>query len=89
MVRSANVISASANADVITGPLRTGGLKVVAGAGGIAVNLRKGVVGGAILHTVTLAANAQLFEELELRVPAAGVYVEISAGSGTVYLQSE
>lgn len=89
MVRSANVISASANADVITGPLRLCGVKTVAGAGGITVNLRKGVVGGAILHTVTLAANAQLFEELELRVPAVGIYVEISAGGGTVYVQSE
>jgi lysophospholipid acyltransferase (LPLAT)-like uncharacterized protein len=86
IARAGNMISASADADTISGPVRVCGIKVVAGAGGITVNLRKGSVGGTIMYTSTLAANAQVFEELELQVPAAGIYVQISAGAGVVYL---
>lgn len=89
VVRAANVISASADADVIAGPLRLCGIKGVAGAGGLTVALRKGSVSGAILHTMVLGASEDLFEDVVLRVPSAGLYVQISAGAGSIYLYSE
>lgn len=88
VVRSANVISANANADVITGPVRTEEMEIQAGAGGLTIRLRKGVVGGAVLFEAVLGANESHNYALRLRVPQAGIYVEIAAGAGTVYLYS-
>lgn len=89
VVRSANIISASANADVIEGPLRLDKISVQAGAGGLTIRLRKGVVGGAVLFEEVLGANEYHNSDYKLRVPAVGLYVEIAAGAGTIYLASE
>lgn len=88
VVRSANVISLGANADLAAGPLRTDTIAVQAGAGGVTLNLRKGSVTGAILYSLVLPANGNVTDSLKLRVPQAGVYLEISAGAATVYLYS-
>lgn len=89
VVRSANVISATANADVIAGPLRIEQVNIAAGAGGLTVRLRKGSVSGAILLEAVVAASTTQNLDSSLYVPAAGIYVEVVAGAGTVFLYSE
>ena len=89
VVRSANVVSASANADVVAGPIRVEEINVQAGAGGITIRVRKGVVGGAVLFEAVLGANVLLNSASRLRIPAAGAYIEIAAGSGTIYFYND
>lgn len=88
VVRSANVISLSADGDVATGPLRTDTIAVQAGGAGVTLNLRKGSVAGAILYSIILAANGNTTDSNKLRVPVAGVYLQITAGAATVFLYS-
>jgi hypothetical protein len=89
VVRSANVISANANADTIEGPLCIESIRVSAGAGGITLALKKKDNSGSTLFECILGANAQETSETPLYVPQAGLYVAITAGSGTIYLYSE
>lgn len=88
VVRSANVISLNANADVATGPIRADSIVVQAGAAGCTLNLRKGSVSGAILYSAVLGNNGRAEDNAKFRIPAAGVYLEISAGAATVFLYS-
>lgn len=86
VTRAANVVKATANADVITGHLIIEGIKVVGGASGITVNLKKTDTNGAVVYTKTLAADSESFEDVNLKIHGSGLYVNISAGGGTVYL---
>jgi hypothetical protein len=88
VTRAQTVIKATADADVITGPIDIIAIRVAAGGSGITVNLKDGgVTGGNIVWTQILAANGVQTDYLEkLRIDANGLYVNISAGGGTVYL---
>lgn len=88
VVRSANVISASANGDVITGPFRIDDAQAQAGGSGFVFKLRKGTSSGAVLLEGYCAANESLQFHVRLRVPQAGAYLEVVSGSGTLYLDS-
>lgn len=84
-----NVWKMAANADVIAGPTRfEGGVKVVAGAAGCTINIRKENVSGVVMFSKVLGANAEIFEKLPL-ISAKGLYLEIAAGAATVFLHSK
>jgi hypothetical protein len=86
VTRNENVILATADADLIAGPLNICGVKVVGGASGATVNLKSDqVTGGTVLYSSTVGNNAEKYEEVYFRARG-GLYVNISAGGGTVYL---
>lgn len=79
----------TADADTIAGPLSVCGVKIVGGGSGMTVNLKSDqVTGGAILYTSTVGASAEKFEEVKFTARG-GIYVNIAAGSGTIYLYLE
>lgn len=86
VTRAANVVKATADADVITGHLIIEGIKVVGGASGMTVNLKKTDSSGTIVYTATVAADSESFEDVNLKIHGSGLYVNVSAGGGTVYL---
>jgi hypothetical protein len=84
-----HVIISSTDGDTYTGQVRVKGVKVVGGAGGATVNLKSGAVtGGTILYSTTVGNSAEKFEEVKFRSKD-GLYINISAGSGTVYIYIE
>lgn len=89
VVTSGNVHSMAANGDTIARAIRVEEINIQAGAAGATIRLRKGVVGGAVLFEAVLAANENKNYSSRLRIPNAGVYLEIAAGAATVYLYSE
>lgn len=89
VVTSANVISLSADTDKWSNTLRTDSIHIQAGAGGYTIALRKGSVAGAILFQAVLGANESHEYTVKLRVPQSGLYLQVTAGTGTVYLYSE
>jgi len=85
VTRAGSVVLATADADSITGPLRICGVKLVGGAGGATVNLKDGGTSGTVLYSSTVGNSSEKFEEVDIRAPSS-VYVNISAGGGTIYL---
>lgn len=80
-----NVILSTADADSIAGPLRVKSVKVVGGASGMTVKLKDAGTSGVVLYSSTVAADTEKWEEVSFRSPGA-IYVNISAGGGTVYI---
>lgn len=86
VTRNENLILSTADADLIAGPLNVCGVKVVGGASGATVNLKSDqVTGGLVLYSSTVGNSSEKFEQVEFRARG-GIYVNISAGGGTVYL---
>jgi hypothetical protein len=85
VTRTLNVIKATADADTIAGAGVICGIKVVGGAGGMTVNLKKTNTSGTIAYTCTVGNSSEKFEEVRL-VCDGTLYVNVSAGSGTIYL---
>lgn len=85
VTRVGNVWSATADGDIFTNMVDVKGIKVVGGGSGITVNLKKASSTGSTLYSAIVATSTERFEQVELRSPK-GIYVNISAGSGTVYL---
>jgi hypothetical protein len=87
--RKESVILSTADADTIAGPLDICGIKVVGGASGMTVNLKSDqLTGGTVLYTATVGNSTEKHEQVILRA-SGGVYVNISAGGGTVYIYLE
>jgi hypothetical protein len=85
--RKQNVIISSTDGDVVTGPLEIASIKLVGGASGATVNLKDGgVTGGTTLYAATVGNSSEKWEEVKMRVDASGLYVNFSAGSGTLYI---
>jgi hypothetical protein len=84
--RKETVILSTADADTINGPLTICGVKVVGGAGGMTVNLKSDKSSsGTVLYTSTVGNDVSLYEDVSFRAKD-GLYVNISAGGGTVYI---
>lgn len=87
VTRAGNTIVMTADADVVAGPLRIFSTKIVAGAGGMTINLRKGTVSGGKVATMVAGNSTTTVEYVEIPfITGANLYLEIAAGSGTVYL---
>lgn len=83
------VVLSSTNADTVDGPVRVEGIKVVGGAGGMTVKLRADQsASGTILYECTVGASAEKFEQVEFKARG-GLYINITAGSGTIYIYRE
>jgi hypothetical protein len=86
VTRNETVILSTADADTIAGPLNVVGVKVVGGSSGATVNLKaEAVTGGVVLYSSTVGNNVEKFEQVTFRARG-GLYVNISAGGGTVYI---
>jgi hypothetical protein len=92
VVQEGSVWTATADADVVMANqsnARVCGVKVVGGGSGMTVTLKSaGVTGGDAVYACTVSANAEKFEQVKFQC-AGGLYVNISAGGGTVYVYSE
>jgi hypothetical protein len=89
ITRANNVIILAANADTLSENVKVRGIKLVGGAGGATVNLKKTNNSGVIAYTSTVGNSAEKYEEVNLEVHGAPLYLNVSAGSGTVYLYLE
>lgn len=85
-----NVISASADGDLIAGrSLCITGIKLVQSGGSAAhFRLRQTDVSGTVVYEAKAAVGAVDWCDAEIK-GGADIYVEIVAGAGTIYLYSE
>jgi hypothetical protein len=86
VTRDNNVIMVGATADTITGHHLIQSIKVVGGASGATVSIRRTNVSGAILYTKTVAANTESLEEANIRNHGGTLYFEITGANGNAML---
>jgi hypothetical protein len=87
--RAGSVLLATADADTFNEQLVVCGVKVVGGAGGMTVNLKHASTSGVVMYSTTVGNSSEKFEEVCFSVPNGGLYVNISAGGGTVYIYTK
>lgn len=89
VTRAGNVIKLTADNDSVAEALSICSIKVRETAGATAtVTLKKGSTSGVVVWEHALAANGQQFDEVEIRLPAAGIWLDLS-GAADVYLYLE
>lgn len=85
VTNSETVVTATAANDTI-GNISVRGIKVVGGAGGMTVKLRADQsASGAILYECTVGNSTEIYEDVAFN-SRGGLLVDITAGSGTIYL---
>lgn len=86
--RYSNVIVSSTDGDTITGPLSVTAIKTIGGGSGITFNLKN--VATNVIYSAKAGANAEIFNQFDPWQLRSEVYtVNISAGSGTIYIYIE
>lgn len=89
VTRAGNTIIATADGDSITGPLRIGAIKIVGGGSGMTVNLKKNGTSGLVVYTGTVGNSAEKLDQGAdelINFRGTSLYVNVSAGSGSIYI---
>lgn len=90
VLTAANMVSASADGDVIPGTVRTEHMEINNTSGGaITVTLTKNNAGAVVLFKDEIPAASGKNYNLKLRVPKVGILVNMSGAGATVYLYSK
>jgi hypothetical protein len=87
--KAGTVLLATADGDTFDEQLLICGVKIVGGGSGMTVNLKHAATGGVVMYSSTVGNSSEKYEQVDIKVPKGGIYVNISAGGGTVYIYTK